>query len=503
MKKTTKIILIILIAAMTLSLFSCDAIDKLKDKFFGALEDVEEAIDSIGAYTFSDIVITQVDPVTFNIQFTVRAGDDPIEIYLSEGYRLSESLQPKEVEGVKNGEYTTYVLTETLELGESYYIWAVYGEKQHKVGITAPSMFPILIDQGNGEGLFHFKYTYGTSWADFCDPEGKAIYASEKPVFDETAKLIVDGISITQEDYVIPVSPDMYYYAVSTVKEGLITTISSPVVLPTDLVSQVNGITAKITNDLCFRLDVSFVDGSAIAASNADKLQLVVKTDIADDVVVANATFANGVATMMVDFAELDWDGVWYDVCLAWNGSIIAEVPQYLAGKQVNETNTIKVNGIVYGITGWKAEDAPEHSEALKVYFEEDTTKYADELFKSYLVTFTVDPQPTLNVTVKLKDGVKSAPTLALTGGNTNKLCEVAGTLNEDGSYTYSLPVKSGMTAADTWYDIRFFVGTKPYEVLKDSCITYADYSASYVDAEGGRTYAFREWNGFLKIMFI
>ena len=504
MKILARFILLILIATLSLSLFSCDIVDTIKNKFMETVEDVEEAIDSIGAYTFSDIVITQDGVNSFKIDFTVRCGDDPIEIYLSEGYRLTQSNTPKEVEKVKDGENTRFSFTETLELGESYYIWAVYGEKQYKTAITPASMFPVLIDQGNGEALFHFKYTYGTSWADFCDPNGKAIYVSEKPEFDATAKLLVDGISISQEDYLIPAdifNPDMYYFAVSTVKEGLITNVSCPVIFPTNVVSQVKGISAKITNDLFFRVDVEIAAGSELANCNADKLQLVVKTDNADDIIVASCTYADGVATMMVDFDEFDWDGIWYDVCLAWDGAIMADVPQYYFGTQVNQTDKIKVDGIIYGLTGWKAEDAPEHSEALKVYFEKDTTKYADEIFKSYLVTFSGGTTGTLNVTVKLKDGVKNAPVLALTSGNTNKLCEVAGTLNEDGSYTYVLPVKSGMTSPDTWYDIRFFIGNTAYEVLKDSCIAYSDFAASYT--ADGRTYSFREWNGFLKIMYL
>ena len=504
MKKITKIILIILVAALTMSLFSCDVVETVKNGLFGVMEDVEEAIDSIGAYTFSDIVITQVDPNTFDITFTVRCGDDPVEIYLTEGYRLTASSTPKDVTSVKNGDKTTFTFTETLELGESYYIWAVYGEKAYKTAITPPSMFPILIDQDNGDMLFHFKYTYGTAWADFCDPEGKAIYASEKPVFDETAKCLVDGISISQEDYLITAdqfNPDLYYFAVSTVKEGLITTISSPVIASAGIISEVKDITAKITSDLYFRVDVTLKDNSALSDSVEDNLQLLVKTDIADDVIVGDCSFNNGVATMLIDFNELDWDGIWYDVCLVWNGSVISELPQYFGGKQVNTSSTIKVDGVVYGITGWKAEGAPEHTEMMKVYFEKDTTKYADELFKSYLVSFSGGTTGTLKVTAVLKDGVKNAPVLALTGGNTNKLCEVAPTLNDDGSYTYLLPVKSGMTSPDTWYDIRFFVGNTAYEVLKDSCIAYADFAASYT--ADGRTYSFREWNGFLKIMFL
>ena len=91
---------------------------------------------------------------------------------------------------------------------------------------------------------------------------------------------------------------------------------------------------------------------------------------------------------------------------------------------------------------------------------------------------------------------------LAITGGDKTMLVSVSGVLNEDGSYTYSLPVTEGMTEADKWYDLRFFVGSTAYEMLKDSCITYADFSAKYTDNTAARVYEFREWNGFLKLMY-
>ena len=492
MKKTAKIIFVILISVLSLSLFGCEMFEQL-----GGL---------VGSYDFSDIVVTQTGVNEFKIDFSVSCGDDDVQIYLTEGYRLTDSSKPKEVTKAKDGLLTRFSLTETLDLGESYYVWVVNGDKQEKFSVTPPSMFPVLMDQGNGEALFHFKYTYGTAWSDFCDPTGKAIYQSASPVFDSSAKLIVDNLDITQEDYLIPADvfdPNMYYFGVSTAQDGRVTNISRPVMFPQNLISQVNGITASITSDLYFCVEVEVDAESEIAKSNAEHLQLLIKTDTADDVIVASCYYSDGVATMMVDYNQLAWKGVWYDVCLLWRGAVVGDVPQYFGGKQVNQSSTIKEDGVIYGIAGWKAEDAPEHSEALKMYLEDDTTRYADEFCKSYIVTFSVDPQPTLNVTIQLNDDVKKAPVLALTGGDNNMLCEVEGTLNEDGSYTYTLPVRSGMTTPDKWYDIRFFFGNTVCEFLKDSCITYADFAANYVDAAGGRTYYFREYNGLLKIMYL
>ena len=202
------------------------------------------------------------------------------------------------------------------------------------------------------------------------------------------------------------------------------------------------------------------------------------------------------------DCTNLIFDGLWYDVVMLWDGVIVMDVPKTFNGQSVVISSVVKKDGILYNIVDWKPDDAPESAAMLKVYFEEDTTRFADEILKSYLVSFSTDPVPTLNVTVKLKDGA-SAPTLAITGGDKSILASAQGTLNEDGSYTYQLAVEDGLTEADKWYDLRFFVGTTAYEMLKDSCITYTDFAANYNDAEGGRVYQFREWNGFLKLMYL
>lgn len=489
MRNIAKILLVISIAVLVLCFSACG-----------------EQVDGIlGNYEFSNIVLTQTGVNEFKIEFSVSCGSDEIQVYLTEGYRLTESSKPKEVTAVKDGLHTRVSFTETLELAESYYVWVVGGGRQEKFSVTPPSMFPVLIDQGNGEALFHFKYTYGTAWSDYCDPTGKAIYQSTSPVFDSSAKLIAKDIDITQEDYLIPADvfdPNMYYFGVSTAKDGKVTNISRPVTFPQNLISQVDGISASITSDLYFCVEVDIKEGSEIDLAKAEHLQLLIKTDIADDVIVANCFYSNGVATMMVSYDQLDWKGVWYDVCLTWRGAVISDVPQYFSGKQVNHSSTVKVDGVIYGIAGWKADDAPEHTEVLKMYLEDDTTRYTDEFCKSYNVTFTVNPEPTLVVNIVLNDDVKTAPVLAITGGNTTRICEVKGTLNDDGSYTYHLPLRNKLATAGTWYDIRFFFGNTVCEFLKDSCISYNDYAGSYMDNNNGKIYTFKEYNGFLKIMF-
>ena len=456
-------------------------------------------------YTFSDIVLTQTGVNEFNIQFTANCGYDDVDVYFTEGSRISPSVSPIDAERKVNGSNVTFNFTKTLDLGESYYLWLICGDKEAKISITAPSMFPNITLNDDGTANFNFRYTYGVAWDAFCDPEGKAIYKSNSPVFDSTATKIVDGIEITVEEGVIPadmLDPNCYYFSVSTAKEGNMKVISRPVMIFDNLISQIKGISAKITNDLKLQVEVEIPVSANISDLVSEYLQLVVKTDIADEIYVADCVYANGVATMTVDCTQLIYESLWYDMLLAWNGAIVMDVPKAFGGMPTITTSTVKKDGVIYSITSWGPDGAPESEHMLKVYFEEDTTRFVDEICKSYLVTFTTDPTPTLKVVAKFKDNVSAPATLAITAGDKTKLAYTSGTQNDDGTYTYTLAVEDALTAEGNWYDLRFFIGDTAYEMSKDSCIGYSDYAAKYYNSDNTRVYEFREWNGLLKLMF-
>ena len=156
------------------------------------------------------------------------------------------------------------------------------------------------------------------------------------------------------------------------------------------------------------------------------------------------------------------------------------------------------VEGIDYCLTEWKADDAPEEEAALKLYFKRNTTRYADEFCKEYLVTLDDGDGLVLNVRLKLEDGVQ-IPELAITGGSEEKIVSAPGI--EDGDYyTYSLDISSALTKEGQWYDIRLFFGDVYAELLKDSCITYSDFAEIYNFED--KIITFCEWNGILKITY-
>lgn len=490
MKKSIKITLLVLVIAMTLSLCSCKAFERI---FLGG-----------DPFSFSDIVMTQTGVNEYKIEFTVDSGKKDVDIYFTEGSRLSDKVSPIEVAKTVDGKNARFSFTKELTLGENYYLWVIQGDKQAKVSIPAPSMFPSITVNDDGSAIFNFNFTYDTAWGAFCDPNGKAVYKSQSPVFDESAVMLCDQIEITDEHGELTAEQfdeNAYYYSVITGKEGLMKVISRPVMVFDNIISSVESISATLTNDLQLQLKVGVDESSIYAPMVADRLQLLIKTSAADELYVVDSKYEDGIATMTFDCSNLIFDGLWYDLVLTWDGAVVMDVPKSFNGHSVIQSSTVKKDNYVYNLVDWKPEDADDSAAMLKVYFEEDTTKYADEILKSYLVTFTTYPTPTMQVTVQLKSGV-TAPVLAITGGDKTILASAEGTLNDDGSYTYSLEVADAFTEAEKWYDLRFFIGTTPYEMLKDSCIAYADYSKEYTDTTGARLYEFREWNGFLKMMY-
>ncbi len=490
MKKIIRFTLVTLVILLSLSLFGCAAIERL---FLGGDD-----------YQFSDIVLTQTDVNEFRIEFTANVGRENVQVYFTEGFRRSESVKPKEVEkqtiDAKNARFS---FTGSFNLGEDYYLWLVNDDKEAKTSVTIPSMFPTISVSEDGAGTFNFNYTYGTSWGSFCDPTGKAVFKSTKPVFDESAVLVAEGIDITEEHCALGTNGlDSYFYSVSTAKEGQMKIISRPVQIYDYLKDEIDGISANLTSDLFLEVKVNINESSEITDIIRDELGLLIKSDIADEIYLSDATYSDGVATMRVDLRNLIYDGLWYDVMLTLRGAVVMDVPKVFNGAQVDGLSTVKKDGIVYHITSWGPEGAPESAAMIKVYFEEDTTRFADEICKSYLVSFTTDPVPTLKVTIKLKDSVSKAPVLAITAGDKNKLTSCEGVVNADGTISYSLAVGEAMTVAGNWYDLRFFIDNTAYEMLKDSCIGYADFAAKYNDDNNARVYEFKEWNGFLKLNY-
>lgn len=453
------------------------------------------------AYTLSDVVMTQKGVNSYSFEFSADCSGDNVNVYFTENDKIKSSDSPVSVESNENDGLVRFSFTSDLQLSEEYYLWVVSSQKEVMLPITAPSMFPSMETRVAGGAIFHFGYTTGVSWSSFCDPTGKAVYVGDNSVYDETVQPVITDLAITEGDCVIATEKfdsSKFYYSVTTAKNGLLKIISSPVTLTSALYNQITGISATLNSNPSLNVSVQLDGEGNIAKAQATDLQLVIKNGAGNEIYSADAAWNNGSADFTFDCTMLLKEDLWYDIALAYKGAIICDVPKTFNSADIVDNYYATVNGIDYCLTDWRADDAPEEEAALKVYFKRNTTRYADE-FCSYLVTLDDSNGLHLNVKVTPYSGV-TAPVLAITGGDETKIVSAEGTANGDGSYTYVLDISSALTVEGQWYDIRLFFGDVCTELLKDSCIAYADFAKSYVF--GDKTVNFCEWNGILKVTF-
>ena len=441
-------------------------------------------------YTLSDVVMTQQGVNTYRFEFDVDCGDEAVKVYFVERDRLKSDDVPVNVTKTVNGDNAHITFTLPLSLSEEYFLWVV-GSKEAVLPITAPSMFPSMKKDVNDVVTFDFGFSFDASWSSFCDPTGRAVYSSDAAVFDANATAVRTGLKITEQEYIIPETEfdaDKYYYSVTTAKNGLLTIISAPVSLSDSVFSQIDGISvnlAEVDGVPTMSVSVTPVADSQLAQSNAEHLQMFVKNDFGDEIYGCDTVWKDGTAVMRFDCSNLITAGKWYDVCFAYRGAMIGDVPCEWNGSDVGTKNGVTgTNGIKYSFADFEGQ--------LKVYYDYPPVSAYD--YCNYTVAFDAQNEA-LTVTVSKIFGDNPIPTLAVTAGSTEKIMEAQYRI-VDGKYVYTIGLK-GKGEAGVWYDIRLFFGSVCAEVGKDATEQFGTEFTV-----GSRTYSFQEWDGLLKIMF-
>lgn len=441
------------------------------------------------AYTFSDVVMTQLGINTYRFDFDVDSGSEQVKVYFTERDRLKDIDVAEEVTSSVSGNKAHFSFIKQLQLSEEYYLWVV-GDKQAELPITAPSMFP-NIEQTEGGVMFHFNYSYNVSWSSFCDPTGRAVYVSDKSFFDDTATVLREGIKITEQDYIIPeeqYSNQKYYYSVTTAKNGLLKIISAPISTSDTVMSEIKDVKLSLVtkdNVPTMTVELAFAENSKVDLNVANDLQLFVKNDIGDEIYSSPAVWADNKATFTFDCSQLITAGKWYDVCLAYRGSMIGDVPCSVDNVAVDTSGSCaNQSGLTYRFANYEGQ--------LKVYYEYPPVTAFDMC--NFTVEFDADNEAIVLTIIKLFDG-NSIPTLAITDGSTDKVLET--TYRIDGNkYVYTLNVHS-LSKQDNWYDIRLFFDSVCAEISKDAAVQFGQEFKV-----GDRVYSFQEYNGLLKIQF-
>ncbi len=174
-----------------------------------------------------DTLIVQQSSNTYDVSFTLpaelsSASDIAIELTKLDEYDDAERLDAAIDEG------RVQVDDLALEPGD-HFLWITSGGGEPvSMPITIPDMNPFIWLDGDVPNL-QFNQEGRSSWSSYVDPEGKNVYRSSSPVFDETAQPLAENLPITETAFrdaaATPESP--FYYLVFSGKGGDATFVSS------------------------------------------------------------------------------------------------------------------------------------------------------------------------------------------------------------------------------------------------------------------------------------
>ena len=182
--------------------------------------------DPFVAVEAEDILIVQQSSETYDVSFTLpetltEASDVAVELT-----KLDEYADPQALDVVIDGD-RAHIADLALDSGD-HFLWISAGGDPVSTPITIPDMRPFIWLDGDVPNL-QFNQEGRSSWSSYVDPEGKNVYRSSSPVFDETAQPLAENLPITETSFRDPgPSPESpYYYLVFSGKGGDATFVSS------------------------------------------------------------------------------------------------------------------------------------------------------------------------------------------------------------------------------------------------------------------------------------
>ena len=183
-------------------------------------------------YNFLSVEMRQTSIQHYQFDFAVDCGNDDVKVYLTERDYIAASDSAKAVSKEVSNTNARFRFEADLVLGREYYLWVVGEEKEILLPLCVPSIDPCLKMDAVGGAELHFRFAEKTSHIDFCDPRGKSIYASDFPVFDDSATPIAERLMESAYGFRMlahQFDKDKSYFVVLTAKNGLLTFVSLPV----------------------------------------------------------------------------------------------------------------------------------------------------------------------------------------------------------------------------------------------------------------------------------
>jgi len=429
-------------------------------------------VESIG-FTKVDIVQKTLDRYEVNATLDKEYSDVGFHLGTSDIYAESQIVESSPITS------TSYGLSLSSDPGDMY-LWAKAGELSGVLPLTIPRMTPsLLIDEGIATINFGLDIT--TSWSSFCDPYGKAIYRSATPLFDASAEQVnvtesgvVDPIYILTETYSDEhyEASKPYYFLVMAGKNGLSKFVSYP--LATDSTLFVNPAMSISNVSGVARLNVTATISGNVSSSD---LTLAIKEISGERHEVASESESGLLFTF--DCSQMSKAGTWYDL------TIVNELTgaEYDLPATAMSRNNITIGLRRYGFKEW--------SGLAKIAF--DNLNYANASADIILEATT----PVLKVEGTMADSSSAELMIAYWDGSASiTLATCANMASISGRFAFAFDLTSLITSG-TYYDIVLAVDGIPSDMTSDMAINIA----RSLDFEG-RQYAFRTWEGLLKVTF-
>lgn len=300
------------------------------------------------AYEISHIQVEQKSADTF--VYTVESDIAPsatAKVYVARYDRIDGNSKALDYTA-KDGKFVF-----TAEVGyDSYFIKIVDGEKTATMPMSRPQMAPALSGSGNA-AVLTYNFVNGTSWSSFCDPTGKAVYRSSKPVFDESAQLVAKNINIFGVDSTTDTtaSDDMpYYYVVLSAKNGIVTYISAPIMTVenayTDLKVRLETVEGKPNLVVSGKFKV---DGDVALELYSADTKLGKVTEVVGTPVTGKAGEIFEVRLDASTVVSANGAGIWYDIKLASGSGSLYE----LSATCADMGQTLKDKNVTFEFKEW------------------------------------------------------------------------------------------------------------------------------------------------------
>lgn len=176
------------------------------------------------------VSMTQKGIHTYNLNIKVEERfekNDGLKIYLSKNDSFNEE-KSEQLTYTKNEDGSFEINGITYEPGD-YFLYVVADGEIGTYPLTIPKMSPKTWMNGDIVNI-EMEVDGNTSWSSFIDPEGKNVYRSASPVFDDTAKALEENIDILTSSYTDKeaTKTEPYYYLVFNGKNGRFKYISAP-----------------------------------------------------------------------------------------------------------------------------------------------------------------------------------------------------------------------------------------------------------------------------------